>query len=108
MNQTVDVPLANPFTQSIRLIAFINHTNQRMVNINVKNHGIARVIFQFTINSLILRPHMPNAISQAITWNANLYFALIHFLPEASNAVSINEKIRINTPQANSPINALF
>jgi hypothetical protein len=51
---------------------------------------------------------MPNAMSPAITWNANLYFALIHFLPETSRAVSSNENIRINTPHANSPINALF
>jgi hypothetical protein len=75
---------------------------------SVRNPGIARVIFQFTTNSLILTHHTQKAINPVITWNASLYFALIHFFPAASSAVSIRENIRINAHQTSNPRNALF
>jgi hypothetical protein len=107
-NQTVETQLANPFIPSTQLIAFINHTNQRTVRITISPVGSARVILLLTTNSLILTPHTPNAIKLAITCSRSLYFALIHFLPEASSAVSMSEKSIINTPPPSSHMNALF
>ncbi len=73
-----------------------------------KNHGSARVILPFTTNSLILTHPTQNAINPAIICNHSLYLALIHFLPAASNAVSISEKSIINPPHTTNHRNALL